>query len=173
MKSVTRYLLATTAVAGILGSVAVSRATLEAATATATLTIQASVSQQCTVSNATLNFGAYDPVVANAATNLDAQTNISVVCTKGSTGVWVGLGLGSNASGSVRRMASAANLLTYELYSNAGRTTVWGNTAATGMNYTPVTSKTATNLVVYGRVPSGQDANVGSYSDSVVATINF
>ncbi len=49
MKSVTRYLLATTAVAGILGSVAVSRATLEAATATATLTIQASVSQQCTV----------------------------------------------------------------------------------------------------------------------------
>ena len=52
MKSVTRYLLATTAVAGILGSVAVSRATLEAATATATLTIQASVSQQCTVSNA-------------------------------------------------------------------------------------------------------------------------
>ena len=135
--------------------------------------MQASVSQQCTISNATLNFGAYDPVVANAATNLDAQTNISVACTKGSTGVWVGLGLGSNASGSVRRMASAGNLLTYELYSNAGRTTVWGNTSATGMNYTPVTSKAATNLVVYGRVPSGQDANVGNYSDSVVATINF
>jgi spore coat protein U-like protein len=173
MRPLTRNLLAATAVAGILGSLAVSRATLDAATATATLTVQASVSQQCTVANATLNFGAYDPVVANAATDLDAQTNISVACTKGSTGVWVGLGLGSNASGSVRRMASAGNLLTYELYSNAGRTTVWANTSATGMNYTPVTSKAATNLTVYGRVPSGQDANVGNYSDSVVATINF
>ena len=37
----------------------------------------------------------------------------------------------------------------------------------------PVTSKAATNLTVYGRVPSGQDANVGNYSDSVVATIDF
>ncbi len=41
------------------------------------------------------------------------------------------------------------------------------------MNYTPVTSKAVTSLAVEGRVPSGQDANVGSYSDSVVAAINL
>jgi spore coat protein U-like protein len=173
MKTTTRRLVAGMAVAGVFGAVALSRATLHAATATATLTVQASVNQQCTISNATLNFGSYDPVAANAATDLDAQTNISVACTKGSTGVWVGLGLGSNASGTVRRMGSAGNFLNYELYSNAGRTTVWSNTLATGVNYTPVTSKAATNLVVYGRVPQAQDANVGAYTDSVVATINF
>jgi spore coat protein U-like protein len=36
-----------------------------------------------------------------------------------------------------------------------------------------VTSKAAANLTVYGRVPQAQDAAVGNYSDSVVATINF
>jgi spore coat protein U-like protein len=165
-------LLAGTAAAALVGTFAVSQARLDAATATATLTVQASVAQQCTIANATLNFGSYDPVGANAAADLDATTNISVACTKGSAGVWVGLGNGSNFSGG-RRMASGGNFLTYEVYTDAGRTAAWGNTLATGKTYTPVTSKAPANLTVYGRVPQAQDAAVGNYSDSVVATINF
>jgi spore coat protein U-like protein len=34
-------------------------------------------------------------------------------------------------------------------------------------------SKTARNFTVYGRVPSNQDVAAGSYSDTVVATVNF
>jgi spore coat protein U-like protein len=171
MRTTMRRLVAGMAMAGLVGTVALMRA--DAATGTSTLTVQASVSQQCTIANATLNFGAYDPVTANAAADLDASTNISVACTKGSTGVWVGLGLGSNASGSVRRMGSGGNFLNYELYTTAGRTTVWGNLVASGVAYAPVSSKTAANLTVYGRIPQAQDASVGSYTDSVVATINF
>ena len=52
MRPLTRYLFAATAVAGILGSLSVSRATLDAVTATATFTVKTGVSQQCTVANA-------------------------------------------------------------------------------------------------------------------------
>ena len=70
------------AVTGILGTLAFSQA-LQAATATANLSVTATVVGQCTVTApTTLAFGNYDPVTANASTDLDAQTNISVACTK-------------------------------------------------------------------------------------------
>jgi spore coat protein U-like protein len=145
----------------------------QAQTATANLSVTARVIQQCTIAAPnTLAFGDYDPVTANATANLDQSTTISVACTRGASGVWIGLGLGSNASASTRRMAAGGEYLTYELYRETGRTSVWGNTAGTGVTYTP-TSRLPTNLTVFGRVPSGQDAAVGNYSDTVVATINF
>jgi spore coat protein U-like protein len=172
MTTTMRRLVAGTAVAGILGTLALSYSA-QAATATANLAVSASVAQNCTISAPnTLAFGSYDPVVANETTDLDADTTITVRCTRGSTGVWVGLGLGSNASGSTRRMASGADRLAYEIYSDASRSTVWGNTSGSGVSYTPSSSAPAT-LDVYGRVAAGQDAAVGTYSDTVVATINF
>jgi spore coat protein U-like protein len=67
----------------------------------------------------------------------------------------------------------SSNYLTYELYSDAGRTTVW--TDSGGGLYAPgaAASKTARNFTVYGRVASNQDVAAGSYSDTVVATVNF
>jgi spore coat protein U-like protein len=145
----------------------------EAATAQATFLVSANVTQKCTISAAPLAFLAYDPLVDNATVDLDGSSNLTVACTKGSVGVWVGLNTGVNAAGSTRRMVLSGEFLTYELYSDAGRTTVWGNTLATGRTYTPVTSKTAVSIPVYGRVPSGQDVSVGAYNDTITATINF
>jgi spore coat protein U-like protein len=165
-------LVAGAAVVGAVGAYVVSR-DVQAATATANLPVTARVIQQCTIAAPnTLAFGDYDPVSAHASANLDATTTINVACTKGSTGVWIGLGLGANPTGSTRQLASGALRLTYEIYRETGRTTVWGNTLATGVNYVP-TTRSVTAVSVYGRVPSGQDASVGSYTDTVVATINF
>jgi len=173
MKTTMGRMAAGVAVAGILGTLAVSQATVKAATDTANLAVSATVTAKCTITApTTLAFGSYDPVVTHAATDLDASTNISVACTKGAPGVWVGLGLGSNASGSTRRMAAGSEFLSYEIYSDASRSSVWGDVLASSVGYTP-TSKASTNLTVYGRVASGQDVAAGSYSDSVVATINF
>lgn len=161
------------AAAGILGTLALSHMTVHAATATANLSVSANVNARCSISApSTLAFGVYDPVVDHVSADLDADTSVTVACTKNSPGVWVGLDLGANASGSTRRMASGAERLAYELYSDAGRTTVWGSVLASGVSYTP-TSKDPVNISVYGRVPAGQDVGVGSYSDSVTATINF
>jgi spore coat protein U-like protein len=172
MKTTMGRLVAGVAVAGAIGAFAVSQ-DAQAATATANLSVTARVVQQCTISApTTLAFGDYDPVSVNAAVPLDASTTISVACTRGSSGVWVGLGLGANASGTTRRMAAGTERLNYEVFSDAGRSTVWGNTSGTGVNYVP-TSRAPFALTVYGRVAAGQDAAVGDYTDTVIATINF
>jgi len=169
-----RRLVAGTAATAIVGTLALSRMTVEAATAQANLTVQASVTANCDVEAPnTLDFGDYDPVVTHASANLDASTTIRVRCTRGSSNVWVGLDSGSNASSSQRRLAGGGSeFMDYDLYSDAARTTAWGNAQASGVDYSPASSGWE-NLTVYGRVPSGQDVAVGSYTDTVVATINF
>jgi spore coat protein U-like protein len=161
------------AVSGIAILAAAFGPAASAATATANLGVSATVTNNCTISTAALAFGSYDPVVAHASANLDGTGTVIVACTKGATST-VGLGLGSNASGSARRMTDgASNYLTYELYSDAGRTTVWGNAGAGLYNPGAAPSKTARNFTVYGRVTSNQDVPAGSYNDTVVATVNF
>jgi spore coat protein U-like protein len=147
--------------------------TASAATATANLGVSATVTNNCTISTAALAFGSYDPVGTHASTNLDGTGTVIVACTKGAVAT-VGLGLGSNASGSTRRMTDGASeFLTYELYQDAGRTTVWGNSGAGLYSPGAAPSKAARNFTVYGRVASNQDVAAGSYSDTVVATVNF
>ncbi len=147
-----------------------------AGTATGTLTVTASIAKNCTVSSPTLAFGAYDPVVANLAANLDQSTTITLTCTKNASGVTLGFGNSANAptgcSAPQRCMLSgASDYLNYQLYSDAGRTAVWTTAIAetvTGGTTTPTT------VNVYGRIPSAQDAAVGAaYADSVTATVNF
>jgi spore coat protein U-like protein len=144
-----------------------------AATATANLGVTATVTNNCTISTAALAFGSYDPVVANASTNLDGTGTVSVACTKG-TSATVGLGLGLNASGSTRRMTDGSgNYLTYELYQDSGHATVWGNAGAGLLSPAAAPSKATRNFTVYGQVASNQDVTAGAYSDTVVATVNF
>jgi spore coat protein U-like protein len=146
---------------------------MNAATATANLGVSATVTNNCTISTVALAFGSYDPVVANASTNLDGTGTVVVACTKGSTAT-IGLGLGSNASASVRRMTDgSSNYLTYELYQDTSRSTVWGNAGAGLLSPVAAPSKAARNFTVYGRVTSNQDVPAGSYNDTVVATVNF
>ena len=54
-----------------------------------------------------------------------------------------------------------------------GRTTVWGNTVATGEAYTGVGPLNTTTLTVFGRVPINQNAKADAYTDMVVATITY
>jgi spore coat protein U-like protein len=144
-----------------------------AATATANLGVSATVTNNCTISTAALAFGSYDPVVAHASTDLDGTGTVIVACTKGATAT-IGLGLGSNASGSVRRMKdSGTNYITYELYKDASRSTVWGTSGGALLSPGAAPSKAARNFAVYGRVASNQDVPAGSYNDTVVATVNF
>jgi spore coat protein U-like protein len=153
----------------VAGFVGLAQSTVGATTATSTFAVSATVSANCTISAGALAFTPYDPVVANAVTNLDQTSTITVACTKGSTGV-VSLDNGVNASGTIRRMKAGANFLTYEMYSDSGHTTVWN--ATNTVSYTAL-SKATTGVTLYGRVPAGQDVPVGSYTDSVVATITF
>lgn len=65
----------------------------------------------------------------------------------------------------------ASHFLSYALYQDTGRTTVWGNTGGTGVANTGTGTQNA--LTVYGAVAAGQAVPAGSYSDTVVATVTF
>jgi spore coat protein U-like protein len=155
----------------------VASSATRAGTATSNLSVTATVSANCTISTAPVAFGAYDPVAANATNPLNGSGTITVTCTNGSSGT-ITLGQGTNpATGStdtapLRQMKDAGSaVLAYSLYQDSGRTTVWGNTAGTGVADTG--TGTAQNVTVYGTVPAGQNVPVGSYSDTVVATVTF
>jgi spore coat protein U-like protein len=143
-----------------------------AQTATANLGVSATVTANCSITTTAVAFGSYDPIVTHAASPLDGTGSVVVTCTKGA-GTRIDLGLGGNASGSTRRMAGGGDFLTYELYQNSTRTTVWGSGAAAGMTIVAAPSKAARTFTVYGRVAAGQDVSAASYADTVVATINF
>jgi spore coat protein U-like protein len=144
-----------------------------AATANASLSVTASVTNNCTVSTSPLAFGAYDPVVANASASLDATGTITVACTKGAA-TTIALSAGSNASGSTRRMIDgSSNYLTYEMYQDSARSTIWGSSGAGLFTPAAAPSKAARNFTVYGRIPASQDIPGGNYTDTVTATVNF
>ena len=67
-------------------------------------------------------------------------------------------------------MCNGTDFLNYDLYTSAGRTTVWN--LANRVNYVAA-SKAVTALTIFGRVPSNQDVSAGSYTDTVVAQAEF
>lgn len=137
------------------------------ATATTTLLVTATVGAACLVSTVPLAFGVYDPT---AGTVLDGTGTVSVTCTNG-TSYSVSLDGGVQSNVSARAMANGADLLMYQLYSDASRATVWGNTVG------QMVDATGTGLpvlhTVYGRVPASQNVPMGSYSDTVNVTVTY
>jgi len=83
----------------------------QAATATNSLSISATVTANCTIAaTSAIAFGNYDPLVTHAAAPLNATGGLSVACTKGAPGVKIGLGTGANAAAGATCAAPVRNL---------------------------------------------------------------
>jgi spore coat protein U-like protein len=173
-KFTARKLMAAGAAAFAIGAAS----STDAATATSNLSVTASVTANCTISTAPVAFGAYDPIVANATAALNGTGTLTVTCTSGaSSAVTLGQGsnpgTGSSAAAPARRLKDGGtDFLTYKLFSDSGRLTVWGDTAGTGLAAATGTGS-PTTLTVYGAVDPGQNVPAGNYSDIVLATITF
>ena len=150
----------------------VAESSLSGQTASASLTVSATVTKNCTITTAPVSFGNYDSVTANATAPLDGIGTITVKCTKGAAAK-VGLNPGADPTGTTRRMKQGTEYLTYELYKDPSRTTTWGDTATTALDIPAAPNQTPRDFTVYGRVPQAQEAAVGAYTDTVVATVNF
>jgi spore coat protein U-like protein len=181
MKSISAF--RTTAVAAAIAAAIAYAPAATALTANADLTVTASVASNCTISTNPLAFGAYDPVVANATTALNGSGSVVIACTKGATGLSVGLANGNNYT-TTRRMAGGGDFLSYGLFQPPNNTpgtactfpavTAWGTAVGTTLGLTSPASKTARTYNICGTVPAGQDVSVAAtYTDTVVATITF
>ena len=134
----------------------------------------------CQIGATGLAFGSYD--ILAAAPN-DSQANVLVTCARngGPKNVTVMMALTEGQNGSsinARKMANTSRpgeFLSYGLYTDAGRSTVWGfssgvNTVSKPLSV-PNKSSASVTFNIYGRVPALQDAAVGNYSDLVQVTI--
>lgn len=157
----------------IAGALVAPTAALAAFTQTATgsLTVSASVTATCTVGTSAIDFLAVDPF---ATTDLTATGAVKVTCTNG-TAYSIGLDKGANgADVSNRQMANGTAMMNYALYTDDAHANNWGNTDGTDTLTGLTGSGTEQSNPVYGVVPKGQNAlKAGSYSDTVVVTVNY
>ena len=122
----------------------------------------------CTVSTTGLNFGNYDVF---STLNDDITGTVAVNCPSGTAySISLSSGFGTFAS---RTMTSGTNLLNYNLYLDATRLTIWGDGSAGTGTVSGTGTGSAVGSTVYGRIPWGQNAFVGSYSDVVIVTVTF
>lgn len=162
----------TAALAAGLTLAAVCAAPASAATVGGTLNTSATVTANCTVSTSAVAFGSVNAI---SGSNVDASGGLSVTCTNGTA--WAasaGVGAGSGASFTGRRMTGGANLLGYNLYTSNAYSTVWGDGTASTATIGGTGSGSAQSVTIYGRVASGQTSvPAGSYADTVAVTITY
>lgn len=136
----------------------------------ATFTFSAKLTPDCTISTGALNFGTVG--VLSAAK--DAQTSMSVTCTK-STPYSIGLNDGQQGtSPTARRMKLGSQMVTYGLYKDSPRTLPWGGPSYGAAFVVGGTGAgTAQSLTIYGRVPAQTTPSPGAYGDQVIATVTY
>lgn len=152
----------------VVSGLSIAAFNVSAATVTDNLAVSATVIPNCSIDATTtpLAFGNYDGIVTNKVTPLDAPASVDVTCTNGATGVTLTAGNGTSYNFGTRHMKKGADLLAYELYSDAARTTAFAAE--------PVTADgTAQTIDVFGRIPAAEAAPVGAYADTVVMTVTF
>ena len=144
-----------------------------AGTASSPFTVTGTVVANCTISTTGITF-TYDPVSANASTDALNSGTVTITCTKGSApsiGLDNGLYAGLASKGPrAMRLGTTANYLGYDIYF-PGTKTPW-STAAPFVPSSP-TSKASRTFNMDGAALAGQDVSVGTYTDTVTATVNF
>jgi spore coat protein U-like protein len=72
-----------------------------------------------------------------------------------------------------RKMSSGTNTVNYNMYTDVGRTKIWGDGTA-GSSVNPQTGTGAAQAItVYGRIPTGQTPATGTYNDTITVTLTF
>src|ERR1700737_4697939 len=154
-----KYLARLVSVPVVLAVLACS-GTAYAATTTTTFTVQITITASCVINSAsTLNFGSQGVLTVN----VDNTSTLQVQCTN-TTPYNIGLdaGTGLGATVAARLLSNGANTIIYSLYSDSGRTTVWGNTV--GTNTVAATASGASqSFTIYGRVPAQTTPAAATY----------
>jgi spore coat protein U-like protein len=162
----------------------VGSASAMAQTSTATLTNTTTIGSVCSISGTGFT-NAYDPTTTNSATGADlhdsTSASVTYTCTNAGTAATINLDQGLHpATGStdavpLRQLSATVGglsvFLSYFLFSDSGFTTVWGNTPATSV--AAIQDGSPHQHFVFVSIPRGQNEPIGSYTDSVIATINF
>jgi len=138
-----------------------------AVSATTSFTAQTNAIAVCkiTTSASTIDFGNYDPT--SSSNNDNGTGSFGFKCTKGTVyKVYI--------TPSTRAMTSGAESLNFELYSDAGRTSVFPSTTAAGISGSAASNGIEITTNIYGRILAGQDVSAGNaFTQTLTATVDY
>jgi spore coat protein U-like protein len=143
-------------------AVLLSATAVLAVTETSPLNVTAQVVSRCRITSVTnLDFLTYDPT--DPVDDDDGVGDVTFRCTRGTIyEIYIA---------GIRTMTDGVDTLSYELYQDAARTTVWPSglpgVGGTSASNAPVTQG------IYGRIPALQDVQAGIYSGTVTVTIEY
>ncbi|MCJ9430627.1 Csu type fimbrial protein [Kordiimonas marina] len=134
----------------------------------------------CTVTATDVNFGLYDGLLRSA---VNSTGNIEVSCSTQNVGDTISYDVElskGHGNYSAREMTGPPQnaLLTYNLYTSASYTVVWGD----GHSGSSVVSDSYVftvlcceirNYTMYGRIDAGQNAVPGAYADSLMVSVSY
>jgi spore coat protein U-like protein len=156
--------------AGLLGILAFGLPSVpaDAATATSTMVVSATVQATCLNTITPLAFGTYTGALINST------ATITITCTN-TTPYNIGLdvGLASGATVSTRKLAGPAGaLLNYGLTSVSATGANWGFTIGTD-TVTGTGTGAAQPITIYGTLPANQYVTPGAFTDTITATVTY
>lgn len=133
----------------------------------------------CTVTASNVVFGSYN--FTNSSPT-EVTGNVQVSCSLiGLISLLVSyeilLDTGNSGSYIPREMNNGTDQLQYNLYTNAARTSIWGDgnsgTAKITDGYLLGLFTVVRDYPVYGTIPSGQNISAGVYTDTIIVTVNY
>lgn len=120
----------------------------------------------CSVSASGVNFGSYDPIgpadtrgTGTVRLSCDEAVNATVALS------------GGGSSSLDRAMRNGSSQLTYALYADSQRSSIWGD--GTAGSQTVSFDGTVVDRSVYGTIPARQRVTAGSYSDTLTLTVSY
>lgn len=146
-----------------------------AGSATANLTVQTSVEASCATFNVdNISFAAYTGTAQNA------EGAVTISCISGTSyDIALGAGQGAGATVASRYMTNQTSglgdqLLEYKLYSDSGRTVLWGDGTSSTSKVAGTANGSNQSHTIYGTITGSQTGRkTGAYSDTVVVTLTF
>jgi spore coat protein U-like protein len=132
--------------------------------------------EACRVNVTPLAFGTYDVFLLTAKS---ATAQVTIICNhKATAPATVQLTLSPGSSGNIGQRgmtgSSGGLPLYYNIYATAGLSAVLGDGTGGSTTPTALVDRTAPWVVtLYGSIPARQSVLVGTYSDSLVATLNY
>ena len=141
---------------------------------TAEILLQAGLARaSCSLGGAAVAFGSYD---ALSPLPFDTIGSMVFQCNQKDHNVMITLSKGNSSSYATRRMVNGSQLLFYNLYRDAGWTIVWGDGSGGSQAYiinNPQPNNRDITLPIFGRIPPGQNVNVGTYTDTITVTLTY
>lgn len=130
----------------------------------------------CTVTTLPASFGIYDPFQA-APASTTGEVDVSCTCSVVDCIAFsyrVEISAGASGSTAARQMRSGVASLQYNLFSDPGYNSIWGTgSQAYSVLYLVALFGSKQATTVYARMPAGQMAAPGSYSDAPVVTVFY